>query len=164
MVDIAGGLEDNVSDSGSVVSGLSNLSNSKSKRSSTSKTSKSSKLTKKSKNKIAKRNVKEGSPLEEEFLITILQELKLAEEDLENLRELVRVLNFVKNSAVADELSTTLNIYVENVNSTVKSLLSVPQQDFINAHPEIKDLFPSLNLNDIVNKEKGTKIFKTTSG
>jgi hypothetical protein len=161
-------LEDNVSDSGSVVSGLSNLSNTKSKKSSLSKMSKSSKnskMTKKSKNKIAKRNVKEGSPLEEEFLITILEELKLTDEDIENFRELVRVLNFIKNSSIAEELGSCLKSYIENVNTTVKSLLSVAQQDFINTHPEIKELFPGLNLSEFYSKEKVQgKSFKTTSG
>lgn len=163
-------MEDNVSDSGSVVSGLSNLSNTKSKKSSMSKMSKSSKnskMTKKSKNKIAKRNVKEGSPLEEEFLITILEELKLSDEDIENFRELVRVLNFNKNSSIADEIESLLQSYIETVNSTVKNLLSVAQQDFINTHPEIKELFPGLNLSDFYAKDKvavAGKSFKTTSG
>jgi len=118
-----------------------------------------------SKNKITKRTVKEGSPLEEEYLITILSELKIMDSDIENIQDLMRVLTFIKSCNTSDELKATLNQYIETVNNGTKRLLTVAQQDFINAYPEIKDLFPSLNLPDGYLKEKsqGMKIFNTTS-
>lgn len=132
-------LEDNVSETGSVISSQSGRSM-KSKKSSASRTSK------KSKAKMAKRTVKEGSPLEEEYLIMILLELKMSKEDIENLRELITVLNYLKLSQdYGKVLDKQLEVYLKNVNPIISDeLFSVAQQDFINKSPEMKELFPQL--------------------
>jgi elongator complex protein 1 len=131
-------LEDNVSDTGSVVSSVSN-------KSSKSKKSTSSKMTKKSQKKISKRTVKEGSPLEEDFLIIILSELKLTVQDIDNVREFVSVLNYLKQTDLSKQITDLLNDYLNNVNPVVTyELISVGQQGIINNNPEMRELFPQL--------------------
>jgi elongator complex protein 1 len=144
-------LEDNVSDTGSVVSSVSN-------KSATSKRSTSSKMTKKSKNKISKRTVKEGSPLEEDYLIIILGELKISAQDIDNVKEFITVLNYLKLTDLALEIKELLEDFVKSVNPVVTfELLSVAQQDIINRNPEMKDHFPTLFPEK---KEKKTGIIK----
>jgi hypothetical protein len=164
-------MEDNVSDTGSVVSGGSRSSSRSMKSSKSKMSSTSSKMSKKSKQKLSKRNIKEGSPIEEEFLIMILSELKIEDSIVEPIRDLIRVLYFINQITTATELQNILTDYLQNVNPVCTNLLSVPQQDFINNHPEIKDLFPNLNLNNInintnstVSSTFSTKYFNTTSG
>jgi elongator complex protein 1 len=128
-------LVDNVSDTGSVVSSVSN-------KSSKSKKSTSSKMTKKSINKISRRTVKEGSPLEEDYLLIILRELKLSQQDIANVNEFILVLNFIKQTDLAKQISLLLNDYMQTVSPVITyELFNVAQQNFINTHPEVKDLF-----------------------
>ena len=118
--------------------------------------------TKKNKTKISQRKIKEGSPIEEEYLIEVIAELKLGQNDIDSIRELIKVLGWIGYSGLADELKNLLEKYLETIPSEI--LLSVAQSDFLNAHPEIKELFPILNLSS--NKEKKSKfaLFKTVSG
>lgn len=127
-------LEDNVSDSGSVIS-------SSSKKSSKSKKTTSSRLTKKSQAKMSKRNVREGSPLEEDFLIMIIGELFLTDEHINEINNLVSVLHNIGKAEEAKELKDALNDHLKNVNPYTK-FYNVQQQEFINCHPEIKNIFP----------------------
>ena len=150
-------LDDNVSDSGSVLSSKSG----RSSKSSRSKISSTSKMSKKSKQKLSKRNIKEGSPIEEEYLIMVLAELKLDDAYLESIKDLVKVLNYVNLNEKSNELQLALDAYLINVNNVCSGLLSVAQQDYINNHPEIKELFPSLNLNQQTSKVIG---FNTLTG
>ena len=94
---------DNVSDSGSIISGSSK----KSGRSSASKMGKSKK---KKKNK--KRNVKEGSPMEEEFLLENLKELKISDEYIKDMNELSDILLMTKMNEKAEDLKKILDEYV----------------------------------------------------
>ncbi len=126
-------LEDNVSDTGSIISS----------KSSRSKKSTSSKHTKKSKNKISKRTVKEGSPLEEEYLIIILTELKLKDEDINNIKEFISVLNFLKLTENSILINQLLADYTTNVNPNL-TLFSIAQQEIIDKNPEMKEHFPNL--------------------
>jgi hypothetical protein len=147
-------MEDNVSDSGSVVSSGSY----KTGKSSKTRKSGSSRMTKKSQAKLAKRNVKEGSPLEEEFLIMVLSELKLAQTEIDNIKDLLWIMSFLNSSpGYAKELKTILESYLKNVNSVLNinnNLLTVAQQDYINKNPEIREIFPKLFGLDEENKQK----------
>ena len=128
-------LEDNVSDSGSIIS-------SSSKKSSKSKKTTSSRLTKKSQAKMSKRNVKEGSPLEEDFLIMIISELFLSEDHVNEINNLVNVLYLLGKSDEGKELSFVLKEYLKKINPNTK-IYNVIQQDFFNKYPEIKEIFPN---------------------
>ena len=132
---------DNVSDSGSIVSGSSK----KSGRSSASKTTKSKK---KKKNK--KRNVKEGSPMEEEFLIENLKELKIEDNYIKDMNELCDVLNLNKMNEKGDELRKILKEYLIEVNAKIKKLFLFKQIQYVNEHPELCELFPDFGLNSIL--------------
>ena len=133
---------DNVSDSGSVVSGSSK----KSGRSSSSKMSKS----KKNKKKNTRRNVKEGSPMEEEFIIETLKELKIEDTFVQSMNELSDVLLMSKMNDKSNELRNMINDYVSEVNYKVKKLFLYKQIQYVNEHPEICDLFPNFELNSIL--------------
>ena len=130
---------DNVSDSGSVRS-------SSSKKSSSSKYSKSKK-----KKKTIKKNIKEGSPFEEENLIEILKDLKIDEKEINKINELIDVLILVKFNEKSDELNKLKDDYVKNVNNKINKMFLIEQIKFANEHPEINDLFPQLNLSSIIN-------------
>ena len=130
---------DNVSDSGSVRS-------SSSKKSSSSKYSKSKK-----KKKNIKKNIKEGSPFEEENLIEILKDLKIDEKEINKINELIDVLILVKFNEKSDELNKLKDDYVKNVNNKINKMFLIEQIKFANEHPEINDLFPQLNLSSIIN-------------
>ena len=133
--------EDNVSDSGSIRSG-------KSKKSSSSKFSKFSKKTKNKKNK---RNVKEGSPLEEEYLIEILKDFKYEDKEFKSVEEFCDVLNLCKFNSKSNSLREINNLYEKEVNGKIKKMFLINQINFANEHPEINDLFPELNLSQIIN-------------
>ena len=133
---------DNVSDSGSVASGSSK----KSGRSSSSKMSKS----KKGKKKNLKRNIKEGSPMEEEFIIENLKELKIEDGFITSMNELCDVLMMCKMNNKSEELQNLINEYINKVNNTVKKLFLFKQIQYVNEHPEICELFPNFDLNSIL--------------
>ena len=144
---------DNVSDSGSVISGSSK----KSGRTSSSKMSKS----KKGKKKGMKKNVKEGSPIEEEFLIESLKELKIEDGFIKDMNELCDVLMMSKMNNQSDELRNIVNEYIIEVNYKIKKLFLYKQIQYVNEHPEICDLFPNFELNSILfpDNEKDAKSF-----
>lgn len=131
--------DDNFSETGSVISGASSHNSQKSKKSN------ASKLTKKAKNKLSKRNVKEGSPLEEEYLLIILREhytnfVNAAYE--KSLDEFVNVLYIYNNIEQAKDISEKFRLFKEKLTKTLP-LYNVFQQEMINKHPEIKMLFQS---------------------
>lgn len=128
-------LEDNVSDSGSIIS-------SNSKKSSKSRKTTSSRLTKKSQAKMSKRTVREGSPLEEEFLIMIISELYLSDDHINEINNLINVLYYIGKAEEGKELSNVLKEYLRIVNPNTKHF-NVQQQEFINKYPEIKQIFPN---------------------
>jgi elongator complex protein 1 len=132
---------DNVSDSGSIVSGSSK----KSGRSSSSKMSKSKK-----KKKSKKRNVKEGSPMEEEFLLENLKELKIEDNYVKDMNELCDVLLMSKMNDKSDELRKILKEYLSEVNGKIKKLFLFKQIQYVNAHPELCEIFPNFELNSIL--------------
>jgi hypothetical protein len=146
-------LEDNVSDSGSVIS-------SSSKKSSKSKKTTSSRLTKKSQMKMSKRTVREGSPLEEDFLIMIISELFLTDDHINEINDLISALFILGKAEEAKELKEVLQDYIKNVNPYTK-FFNVQQQEFINSHPEVKFIFPQ-NFNKPKEEIAGTKIPKAT--
>ena len=133
---------DNVSDSGSVVSGSSK----KSGRTSSSKMSKS----KKGKKKNMKRNVKEGSPMEEEFIVENLKELKIEDPFIQSMNELCDVLLMSKMNDKSVEMRNMINEYITEVNHKVKKLFLYKQIQYVNEHPEICELFPNFELNTIL--------------
>ena len=144
---------DNVSDSGSVMSGSSK----KSGKSSSSKMSKS----KKTKKKNMKRNVKEGSPMEEEFIIENLKDLKISDQFIKDMNELCDVLMMTKMNNKSEELRNILNEYINEVNCKVKKLFLYKQIQYVNDHPEICELFPNFDLNSILfsdNEKEGNII------
>ena len=100
-----------------------------------------SKMTRKAKNKAKLKKVKEGSPLEEDFLITVLKDLKMTQEDIDNTKELITVLNYVGICEISNELKKLMEDYISIVNSAV--FYNIAQQDFLNSHPELKELFPN---------------------
>lgn len=128
-------LEDNVSDSGSIIS-------SSSKKSSKSRKTTSSRLTKKSQAKMSKRNVREGSPLEEDFLIMLISELHLSEDHINEINNLVNILYFLGKSKEGHDLSSVLKDYLKIVNPNTK-IYNIQQQDFLNQHPQIEQIFPA---------------------
>lgn len=147
-------LEDNVSDSGSIIS-------SNSKKSSKSKKTTSSRLTKKSQAKMSKRTVREGSPLEEDFLIMIISELYLSDDHINEINNLINVLYYLGKADEGKELSQVLKEYLRIVQPNTK-LFNVQQQEFINKYPEMKQIFPNhfnfgkqedSKKNDLVKKE-----------
>ncbi len=151
-------LEDNVSDTGSIIS-------SNSKKSSKSKKTTSSRLTKKSQAKISKRTVKEGSPLEEDFLILIISELILSDDHVNEIRNLINVLHYLGKADEGKELSQVLKEYMKIVQPNTK-IFNVQQQEFINKYPEMKQIFPNnfnfgkqdeLKTNVLVKKEHHKK-------
>ena len=135
---------DNVSDSGSIISGSSK----KSGRSSASKMGKSKK---KKKNK--KRNDKEGSPMEEEFLLENLKELKISDEYIKDMNELSDILLMTKMNEKAEDLKKILDEYVLEVNNKIKKLFLFKQIQYVNEHPELCELFPNFELNSILLNE-----------
>ena len=124
--------DENMSDTGSLASGS---------FSGKSKISNYSKMSKKTKNKAKLKKVKEGSPLEEDFLINVLNDLKMTKIDIDNTKELITILNYVGLCEISDELKNSMESYILNVNSAV--FYNIAQQDFMNAHPELKELFPN---------------------
>ena len=142
---------DNVSDSGSVISGSSK----KSGRSSSSKMSKSKK-----KKKNTKRNVKEGSPMEEEFIIENLKELKIEDGFIKDMNELCDVLMMSKMNNKSEELRNMINDYINEVNYKIKKLFLYKQIQYVNEHPEICELFPNFDLNSILfpDNEKNSNV------
>lgn len=147
-------LDDNVSDSGSIIS-------SNSKKSSKSKKTTSSRLTKKSQAKMSKRTVREGSPLEEDFLIMIISELFLSDDHVNEINNLINVLYYLGKAEEGKELSQVLREYLKVVQTNTKNF-NVQQQEFINKYPEMKLIFPNhfnfgkqddLKKNDLVKKE-----------
>jgi elongator complex protein 1 len=135
---------DNVSDSGSILSGSS-------KKSGKSSASKMSKSKKKKKNK--KRNVKEGSPMEEEFLLEILKELKIEDNYVKDMNELCDVLLMSKMNEKSEELKKLVKDYVIEVNGKVNKLFLYKQIKYVNEHPELCELFPNFELNSILFNE-----------
>ena len=125
-------LEENASETGSNASGS---------FSGKSKISNYSKMSKKTKNKAKLKKVKEGSPLEEDFLINVLNDLKMTKIDIENTKELIALLNYVGLCEISNELNNLMESYISIVNSAV--FYNIAQQDFMNAHPELKELFPN---------------------
>lgn len=101
-----------------------------------------SKMSKKAKNKAKLKKIKEGSPLEEDFLINVLKDLKMTQPDIENTKELVTVLNYVGLCDISDELKKALENYISTVNSGV--FYNIAQQDFLNSNPVLRELFPNL--------------------
>lgn len=100
-----------------------------------------SKMTRKAKNKAKLKKVKEGSPLEEDFLINVLKDLKMTQEDIDNTKELITVLNYVGLCEISDELKRQMEDYISTINAAV--FYNIAQQDFLNSHPELKELFPN---------------------
>ena len=101
-----------------------------------------SKMTKKAKNKIKLKKVKEGSPLEEDYLITVLNDLKIPQLDIDNTKELITILNYVSLCETSDDLKKLFENYVIIINSAV--FYNIAQTDFMNSHPELKMLFPKV--------------------
>jgi len=121
-----------------------------------SKSSKFSKSKKKKKN--VKKNVKEGSPFEEENLIEILKELKIEEKEINKIEELIDVLISCKFNEKGEQLKKLKDDYVKNVNNKIDKIFSFQQIQFANEHPEINDLFPELNLNSIINNNNKNNV------
>ena len=128
--------QDNVSDTGSV-------------RSRSNKSSKTS-MSKKTKMKKPRRNVKEGSPMEEENLIAVIKELVVDDKEIELLYELSEVLRLCKFNGKAKELSEEIKKYVKDVNAKIKGLFSVEQVNFAKEFPIVNELFPQLGLGNVV--------------
>lgn len=121
-----------------------------------SKSSKFSKSKKKKKN--VKKNVKEGSPFEEENLIEILKEMKIEEKEINKIEELIDVLISCKFNEKGEQLKKLKDDYVKNVNNKIDKIFSFQQIQFANEHPEINDLFPELNLNSIINNNNKNNV------
>jgi hypothetical protein len=128
--------QDNVSDSGSV-------------RSRSNRSSKTS-MSKKTKMKKPRRNVKEGSPMEEENLIAVIKELVVDDKEIELLYELSEVLRLCKFNSKAKELCDEVKKYVKDVNTKIKGLFSVEQINFAKEFPIVNELFPQLGLGNVV--------------
>lgn len=132
--------DDNFSETGSVISSGSSHNSQKSKKSN------ASKLTKKAKNKLSKRNVKEGSPLEEDFLIIILNEIyeliinAAYNNELEEFVNVLFIFNFISE---AKEIQSSYLRFKEKLEKTFP-VFNVYQQEFTNKNPEIKMIFPNL--------------------
>lgn len=124
--------EDNVSDTGSI--------RSQSMKSGVSKASKKTKM------KNPKRNLKEGSPMEEENLIAILKDLKIEDGVLETITDLISTLFLLKKTEKAIELKQAKENYITDVNKRLQGLYSIEQMKFINNNPQLNELFPELKL------------------
>ena len=136
VIDISkNGEEDNVSDSGSV-------------RSQSNKSSKSS-MTRKTKMRKPNRTVREGSPMEEENIISILKDLKIDQSQIDGLFELGEVLMMCKYNSKAEEILKQKDSYVKNVNAKIENLFSVEQVKYYNENPIINEIFPELSLGKI---------------
>ena len=136
VIDISkNGEEDNVSDSGSV-------------RSKSNKSSKSS-MTRKTKMRKPNRTVREGSPMEEENLISILKDLKIDQAQIDGLSELGEVLMMCKFNSKAEEILKQKDSYVKNVNAKIDNMFSVEQVKYYNENPIINEIFPELSLGKI---------------
>lgn len=138
-------LEDNFSETGSIISeGASHDSH----KSNKSKKSNISKLTKKAQNKLSKRNIKKGSPLEEDYIIIILQEINdkylslNKEDDINDICYSLILLDFIEFSNEIKNSYESLKIKIKN-NSPY---FNVYQQDFINKYPDVKILFNGISL------------------
>jgi len=132
--------EDTFSETGSVISSSSSHNSQKSKKSN------ASKMTKKAKNKFSKRTIKEGSPLEEEFIMTVLKELKENfinlnyEKDLEEFLSVMFIYGYIEE---AKEIKVLFNNFKEKLDKTFP-LYNVFQQEFMNKNPECKLIFSNL--------------------
>ena len=102
-------------------------------------TTNASQLTKKNLQKIKNRKVREGHPLEEIYLIELLEELKLTQKSEEKLRELARILRLANFKQEAETLEKEIGAYKE-VTNLPKSLNAL-QQLFLDKHPECIALF-----------------------
>ena len=112
----------------------------------------------KKKNKKTKRNIKEGSPFEEEFLIEILKDFKYDEKDYKSTEEFCDVLNLCKFNSKSNELRKLNNLYEKEVNGKIQKLFLISQINFANEHPEINELFPELNLGLIINNNNNNNM------
>lgn len=92
-----------------------------------------------------KRNVKEGSPFEEEYLVELLQEdTKCTDQDKDQVRTLMRALIFFGMVAEANMLHG-LVARVMKAQTEADCLMTVEQEKAIEAHPELRlSLFPGL--------------------
>ena len=136
VIDISkNGEEDNVSASGRV-------------RSQSNKSSKSS-MTRKTKMRKPNRTVREGSPMEEENIISILKDLKIDQSQIDGLFELGEVLMMCKYNSKAEEILKQKDSYVKNVNAKIENLFSVEQVKYYNENPIINEIFPELSLGKI---------------
>ena len=135
--------QDNVSDSGSV-------------RSQSNKSSKST-LSRKTKMRKPKRNVREGSPMEEENLIGILKDLKISQDEINGLIELGEVLLLCKFNAKAEELIKQKDLYVQTVNAKISNLFSIEQVNYIKENPIIHEIFPDLPLGNLIPSQPQNK-------
>ena len=70
----------------------------------------------KKKNKKTKRNVKEESHFEEEFLIDILKDFKHDEKDYKSIEEFCDILNLCKFNTRSEELRKLNNLYKKDEN------------------------------------------------
>ena len=105
---------------------------------------------KKTKKKNMKRNIKEGSPMEEEFIIENLKELKIKDDFIKDMNELCDVLMMCKMNDKSEELRNIINEYIIEVNNKVKKLFLYKQIQYVNEHPELCELFPDFGLNSIL--------------
>lgn len=156
-------LEDNFSETGSVISSNSSHNSHKSNISSKTKKSNISKLTKKAKNKLNKRNIKQGSPLEEDYLLIVLHELreKYKNVNYENeIKDLCYVLTLFELTNQSSEIAELYELFTNKLNKSYP-LYNAYQQEFINKYPDIKMLFNNLansnNYDSLTSKLDNTK-------
>jgi hypothetical protein len=101
-----------------------------------------------------KRQVKEGSPFEEEYLIDILkEEVKVTSQDKEEVRDIMKAL---LNFGMIEE-STDLHSLIEKLikaEYTCVGLKTVEQEMLLEKNPSIEEVFA-----DLFNKKKREEDF-----
>ena len=141
-------IEDNFSETGSVISAGVSHDSHKSNKSSKSKKSNATKLTKKAQNKLSKRTVKQGSPLEEDYLLIILQEIhdNLISNEYEiQINDFCIVLSYLDLIDDSKEITIKYQTFKEKIIKAFP-MFNVYQQEFLNKYPDAKNLFSGINL------------------
>ncbi|EGR32771.1 hypothetical protein IMG5_070430 [Ichthyophthirius multifiliis] len=74
---------------------------------------------------LLKRNVKEGSPVEEEYIVEFLQDIQQRLDIFSDVKNLIQYLIYYDLLSEAEELNREMKLYGEEVNTKVKSLKQI---------------------------------------
>ncbi|KAL4476509.1 hypothetical protein ABPG74_010242 [Tetrahymena malaccensis] len=90
---------------------------------------------------LLKRNIKEGSPIEEEYIVDFLTEMQGQMGIFTDCKNLIQYLIYYDMIDAAEELNKEMKLYEEEINIKVKSL---KQSLFEEQNPQLAELYPNI--------------------